>query len=297
MGSSEVEQEGEVAATHTVTVSRLTEYDVRIIGSTLDQLMAEEDRANGVILPLGKLSLQGWTVLGITVPAYIKERLEAADAAYQSLKPQLVSAVSDSTYPEHPGMLPDIDPNLLGTDITPTWQAVRNFFNALIKSERGGSHLNQPQDPDISRRRSIERGVELRRDPAIPAQTLAGPMPTRAPRKSETAIDAVRRALKEAKDAPLKTGFKASTKLAKAVLGGAPDIIVEALDQAPNALSAVQLLARSRQEWKHQKRVAFAAHQRVVCMAYGITVDELASYTRAHGGLFGRKKEFASHES
>lgn len=237
---------------------RINEYDLRGVGAGVSALIAEEDARlePPVVLPLDKQPLSFWEEEGETFPPHIKARLEATKAAYIALTAHL-----SASYPGRDDIRPAIihhEP--LGNEPAAAFEAARKLINGLGHFFRGGSHKNKEQNPNKADRLSIERGVELRRDPSDPTAKWHGPKPARSRTTAEKIQDYRQKTLQELRNNWLHTGIKLAIKGTSAALGSIAEVTVQVtellIDHTPHAKTYVKLLISDYHEWQRQKQKA-----------------------------------------
>lgn len=230
---------------HEVVVHNMNEHIARVLDTAVGELVARSDyeRYRHAVLPPDKRSLEYYKSHAETFPGVLEARLQAADDAYQRLR-------LSATYDGRPGMKPVKDPNLLATDPAPAFQGMRNIFNPLIWELRGDSTHNEEQDPNKNARLLIEQGVDIRRDPATPADIADGPGRSRAATRAERSYDDVIRALEYADRHKIQTSAKLA---AKAVGAGIESLAGLGVWAASLLSEGAKQSLRDRREWKKRK--------------------------------------------
>lgn len=244
-----------------VETDNVDEYMVRVIGSTVTQLIAEADAKEGFTLPPNKYALQHWIKLGETFPADKKARLQAIDSAYQILKMRLTG-----TYDWPRQLRPAVNQYPLGTEPCATLEGLRKIFNGLIWELRGGSQFNQEQNPDKSARLLIEQGVDIRRDPVPIEELRFGPPTPRRARSSELILEKAVHMLDDSRRHPVQTTLGL---LAKAAGAGVETAAAVTLKNTPGLTKAGKLFVKDYEDWKQQRRLAMAAYLRLRAVILG----------------------------
>jgi hypothetical protein len=246
--------EGEDDEAHWVTITGINEHHVRSLGRTVGALLTIEDRAEGFELPSGKHPLATWQENGETFPPIYLDRLEAAEAAYHELKPQL-----SATYRGHDELKPSIHDHLVGTDAAAAFQGMREIMNGLIWHIRGGSHKNLEQHPLPEARLMAEDGVILKRDPVRLEDVRGGPPTSRTLKLKEQAVNKAKNWAQYFHREP----YHAVLDLFSTGLNGLVDAAVYLAHLAPNTYYAWHRFQSDRQSWHDQKQAVANSHQRV----------------------------------
>jgi len=170
----------------TVTAQgHLSEYAPRVLGAAIEALIAEEDAASlNFAFPPDKRTVATWKEPHRleTFPRVIEDRLDVIADEQEAME---VTA----DYTGRPDLKPAVDREPLGTDPAAAIERWRKINNGLIHLLRGGSHLNQEQDPDKRFRLMIEKDVNLKRDPIDATEEWKGPERPHAPRIDERYAD------------------------------------------------------------------------------------------------------------
>jgi hypothetical protein len=230
---------------YTVEARSINEYMIRVIGSAVTQLVAEEDSRRGFKLPPDKPSLLRWKQRGETFPTDIEERLVAIADAYRRLK-------LTGTYPGYDNLEPGRVEAPLGTEPAAALEGARMILNGLIWPLRGGSQFNQEQDPVIEARLLIEEDVDLRRDPTSLEDVMHGPPTPRTPRISERVREKGIQTVAGARQRPFLAAFTVVTK----TIGAVETLLEAGLEHTTHIIREGRLLVDDRREWRRQQAAA-----------------------------------------
>jgi hypothetical protein len=242
---------------HKVEVTKLNEFKIRVLGSAVSELIAQEDRRRevSVNLPPYKRSLRLWKNQGETFPPDIESRLVAVADAYTAMKPHLTA-----TYRDRDGLQPAIHDESLGTEPAAMFEGTRKLFNGLIHNIRGDSRKNQEQNPNKKKRLLIEEGVRLKRDPSDPNMPWHGPGNPRAIRFSEHVKEAIHEAIEKSHG---RKAHAIATVLAKLGGVGFSTVFEIGLHFGPDIATAGIWIFRDRREWKRRKQQAINHAKRI----------------------------------
>jgi hypothetical protein len=249
------DEEGREGRPSTVTITNVSEHDIRAIGRAVDVLILRRFRDLGVRLPANKMSFSGWSDWGNTFP-YPSEVVDFM----QGVAMKYIETPATATY--HPDYNKD---NLkpvprvrgpLGTDASGIFQRWRNIINGLGHHLRGSSAYNLEQNPNPLDRISLEEGIELRRDAITQEQAEYGPASPRTLTGIEVAAESIRRKIGEAKQDKLG----AVAKGAKSALSfGLIDLALGMVAKLPKGLKRTRELSSDATAYREQQRAVRAS--------------------------------------
>lgn len=259
-----------------VTIHNLDEHAARSLSRSVEAVVAQQDKAHGVVLPLTKRTYAGWRMAGETFPPAIDRRLQNAVRAYQLLE-------ASAEYEGRPDLKPRPKPRIIGHDSAAFFERIRDVFNGLIHDPdvRGGSHHNLEQHPVKSMRPVVETGIDLRRDKAKPEDVIHGPPSNRPATLTEKGMTFGRDKLQDARQRPARMATRVISSLVSLPtdLMGAAGTIIKYLPAGAETSSGA---AADYQEWLHRRELAAAGGERL---------DELSHWLRRQqNGLLAWEK-------
>jgi len=259
-----------------VIIHNLDEHAARSLSRSVEAVVAQQDKARGVVLPPTKRTYADWKRTGETFPHTVDQRLRSAERAYL-----LFEAFAE--YEGRPDLAPRPKPRIIGQDSAAFFERIRDVFNGLIHdpSVRGGSHHNLEQHPVKSMRPLVEAGIELRRDKAAPEDVAQGPPPNRPATLTERGVTFSHERLCEARQRPARMAARVISSLVSLptdVLG----VAGSAIKYLPAGAETSSEAAADVQEWLRRKELAAAGGERL---------DELSHWLRRQqNGLLAWEK-------
>lgn len=248
-------EEGGEGRPSTITITNVSEHDIRAIGRAVDALILRRFRDHGVRLPANKMSFSGWSDWGNTFP-YPSEVVSFMQGVACKYYETPTTANYHSDYDAY-----NLAPILrargpLGTDASGIFQRWRNIINGMGHHVRGSSAYNLEQNPNSFDRISLEEGVELRREAITKEQAEYGPGSPRALSGVELAAEALRRKIRATKQDKLGTVARG----AKAALSfGAIDLALSLIAKLPKGLKRTRELSGDAAAYRDQQRAMKAS--------------------------------------
>lgn len=235
----------------TITISNVSEHDIRAMGRAVDALVIRYFRNKGVYLPSNKASFGDWQEWGHTFPypSEVVSFLQGVGIKYFETWP--VTATYHEDYAQH-----DLRPapqlrGPLGTDASGVFQRWRNIINGLGHHLRGSSAFNLEQNPNRYDRLSIEEGIELRREQITAEQAAEGPGSPRVLSGVEIASEALMRKIEEAKHNKFRILLKAASAI---ITFGLVDLGLAAAAKLPNWLKFTREFSSDAAAYRAQQR-------------------------------------------
>lgn len=239
----------------TITITDVSEHDIRAIGRAVDALVARRFREHeGVRLPANKMSLSGWSDEGHTFP-YPSEAVKRMQDVFIKYSETTATATYPD-YAEHNLKPVSRPPGPLGTDASGKFQRWRNIINGLSHHLRGSSAHNLEENPNPFDRISLGEGKELKRELITEEQAEHGPGSPLALTSAEVAAEALRRKIDEAK----QNKFSTIIKSARFAIGvGIIDLALGLVAKLPKGLKRTGELAGYAAAYREQQVAAKAS--------------------------------------
>lgn len=237
----------------TITITNVSEHDIRAIGRAVDALVARRFREHeGIRLPANKMSLSGWSDQGHTFP-YPGEAVKHMQNVFIKYSETTATATYHPDYAEH-----NLEPiprerGPLGTDASGIFQRWRNIINGLGHYLRGSSAHNLELNPNPFDRISLGEGWELRRELITDEQAEHGPGSPRTLTSTEVAAEALRRKIDEAKQNKLSAAVKG---VRSAIGFGLIDLALGLIAKLPKGLKRTGELAEYAAAYREQQIAA-----------------------------------------
>ena len=243
-----VADEGEGDIPPTIKIRNVSEHDIRAMGRAVDATVWRwlRNQDKGLHIPTDKMPPSSWEKRGHTFPvgSFIEHIMTDVDSQY--LFTPATANYGQEYADQHLSPIRRMYP--LGTDTSGIFQKWRNIINGLGHHLRhGSSAYNLEQNPNRYDRLSLEEGIELRRT----AATVAGPGSTRLPTGAETADEALRQMVEDAK----KNTFRTAVKAARTILGlGLVDAGLAAAVHLPTGIKFTKELSEDAAAYRKQRR-------------------------------------------